>query len=71
MPTLRSLVLLGFRRFFITSTHNKKNYPNYLDLSLRLANLSVLIVVDNVLQGGRVYDSFHVEESSHSLHFAP
>jgi predicted O-methyltransferase YrrM len=46
------------KRFdFIFIDADKENYPNYLDWSIRLANPGALIVGDNVLQRGQVYDS--------------
>ncbi len=44
---------------FIFIDADKENYPNYLERSLRLANPGALIVADNVLQSGRVYDASH------------
>ncbi|WP_412917724.1 O-methyltransferase [Metabacillus sediminilitoris] len=46
---------------FIFIDADKENYPNYLDCSLRLANPGALIVGDNVLQRGQVYDFSHVD----------
>ncbi|MBO1515021.1 O-methyltransferase [Metabacillus bambusae] len=56
------LGIIGFRHFFIIPiNHDKENYPNYLDRSIRLANPGALIVGDNVLQAGRVYDTSYVD----------
>jgi predicted O-methyltransferase YrrM len=46
---------------FNHSTHEKGNNPNYLDRSIELANSGALIVGNNVLQGGKVYDSSKVD----------
>jgi predicted O-methyltransferase YrrM len=46
---------------------DKENYPNYLDLSLRLANPGALIVADNVLQGEHVYDTSHVDVRTENM----
>jgi predicted O-methyltransferase YrrM len=44
---------------FIFIDADKENYLNYLERSLRLANPGAMIVADNVLQSGRVYDISH------------
>jgi caffeoyl-CoA O-methyltransferase len=46
---------------FIFIDADKENYPNYLERALRLASPGALIVGDNVLQRGRVFDASHVD----------
>ncbi|MFD2682483.1 O-methyltransferase [Bacillus seohaeanensis] len=56
------------KRFdFIFIDADKGNYPNYLEYSLQLANPGALIVGDNVLQRGRVFDVSHVDSRTESI----
>ncbi|ASS76053.1 methyltransferase [Tumebacillus algifaecis] len=64
---LTSLEKLGeegakFDVFFIDA--DKVNYINYYNWALKLANPGALIVGDNVLQGGRVFDPENNDEST-------
>lgn len=51
-----------FDLFFIDA--DKANYINYLDASIRLAHSGSLIIADNALRGGRVYDLSHEENAT-------
>ncbi|MFD2171051.1 O-methyltransferase [Tumebacillus lipolyticus] len=54
-----------FDLFFIDA--DKGNYVNYFEWALKLANPGALILADNVLWGGRVYDQENQEESTQML----
>ena len=60
-PALDSLATLAKdnpRPFdFVFIDADKANNPNYLDWALRLTKVGSLIVVDNVVRGGRVLDA--------------
>jgi predicted O-methyltransferase YrrM len=56
--TLRSFVRDGIPPFdFIFLDADKKSYPAYLDLVIRLSRPGTVIVADNVVRGGRVLDA--------------
>lgn len=42
---------------------DKKNYPHYLNWSLKLANPGALIIADNVVRNGKVFDETSDDES--------
>ncbi|MCI1694836.1 O-methyltransferase [Aneurinibacillus aneurinilyticus] len=54
-----------FDFFFIDA--DKPNYSNYLGHCIRLANPGAIIVADNVLWHGRVYDETAQEDSTRAL----
>ncbi|KIV55905.1 methyltransferase [Aneurinibacillus migulanus] len=54
-----------FDFFFIDA--DKPNYSNYLEYCIRLANPGAIIVADNVLWHGRVYDETDQENSTRAL----
>jgi caffeoyl-CoA O-methyltransferase len=67
---LTSLEQLGkegacFDLFFIDA--DKENYSNYFEWALKLAKPGALIVADNTLWGGRVYDPVNDEESTRAV----
>lgn len=54
-----------FDLFFIDA--DKGNYINYLEWAIKLGNPGALILADNVLWGGRVYDPENQEESTQAI----
>jgi predicted O-methyltransferase YrrM len=67
---LNSLQALGdegakFDLFFIDA--DKENYINYLEWAIRLGNPGAVILADNVLWSGRVYDPENNDESTLAL----
>jgi predicted O-methyltransferase YrrM len=60
VESLRELIAQGVEPFdFIFIDADKESYPQYLELSLRLARAGTVIVADNVVRNGEV-----VEEAS-------
>jgi predicted O-methyltransferase YrrM len=56
--TLRELIAQGVEPFdFIFIDADKEGYPQYLELSLRLARVGTVIVADNVVRDGQVVDA--------------
>ncbi|WP_396652637.1 hypothetical protein [Metabacillus sp. KUDC1714] len=59
---------MGFEAFFYNhSTHDKENYSNYHDISLRLANLGALIIGIMFYSVDKVYDSSKVDVRSENM----
>ncbi|MBB6452555.1 putative O-methyltransferase YrrM [Salirhabdus euzebyi] len=52
---------------FIFIDADKENYPNYLEYAIQLSNPGALIVGDNVLQRGRVYNTSIDDERTESI----
>jgi len=69
LETLQQLVDQGeggtFDFAFIDA--DKKNYPSYYELSLRLIRQGGLIAIDNVLFGGKVADEQVTDESTEAI----
>jgi predicted O-methyltransferase YrrM len=56
--SLRDLIAQGAEPFdFIFIDADKEGYPQYLELSLRLARVGTVIVADNVVRDGQVVDA--------------
>ena len=56
VDTMRRLEAEGRKFDFFFLDADKENYPNYLELAIRLAVPGAVIVADNTLLGGRVCD---------------
>jgi predicted O-methyltransferase YrrM len=57
VESLRDLIAQGVEPFdFIFIDADKEGYPQYLELSLRLARAGTVIVADNVVRDGQVVD---------------
>ena len=64
LPVLEEKEFL-FDLIFIDA--DKKNYPHYLEWSLKLANSGALIIADNVVRNGEVYDETSDDEHAKGL----
>ena len=58
VESLRELIAQGVEPFdFIFIDADKESYPQYLELSLRLARAGTVIVADNVVRNGEVVEA--------------
>jgi predicted O-methyltransferase YrrM len=63
VATLRDLIAQGVEPFdFIFIDADKEGYPQYLDLTMRLARVGTVIVADNVVRDGQVVDAASDDE---------
>ena len=56
LQNMESLLSAGQQYDFFFIDADKVNYPNYLEMALKLAAPGAVIVADNTLQGDRVFD---------------
>ncbi|MDP4553245.1 O-methyltransferase [Alkalihalobacillus macyae] len=56
LQNMESLLSAGQQYDFFFIDADKVNYPNYLEMALKLAVPGAVIVADNTLQGDRIFD---------------